>query len=349
MLAALARLATRRPKRVLAATFAVFLVAVVFGGPVAGLLNDGDAFSDPDAESLVTAERLADAAGANPRPSYVALVRPSAPVGSAAGRRAVRRVERELESVPEVARAVTASEAGERALVSRDGRSAVVLGFLRPRADEGKANDAVVARLGETPGVTLGGGALTGVEVGEQVGKDLARAEMIAFPILFLLSLFVFRSVVAALLPLFVGVLTIFGTFLGLRLVNEAAELSIFALNLTIALGLGLAIDYSLFVVSRYREEVARTGPGVDAVRATLGTAGRTVIFSALTVATALLSLVVFPQQFLYSMGIAGALAALLAGAVSLVALPALLAVLGPRVDALALPGWRRHTANPAA
>ncbi|MEA2142331.1 MAG: hypothetical protein QOI64_761, partial [Solirubrobacteraceae bacterium] len=146
-----------------------------------------------------------------------------------------------------------------------------------------------------------------------------------------------------ALLPLFVGLLTIMTTFLGLRLFNEATALSIFALNLAIGLGLGLAIDYSLFILSRYREEMARDGPGREALTRTLRTAGRTVVFSSLTVAAAMLSLLVFPQRFLYSMAISGSLTALAAGLISLVALPALLMLLGARVDALAPKRWRRR------
>lgn len=152
-------------------------------------------------------------------------------------------------------------------------------------------------------------------------------------------------------MPSFVGVLTIFGSFLGLRLVNEVQPLSVFAVNLVIALGLGLAIDSGRLrpptpllrgrsppraVVSRYREEIARSGPSPEAIRRTLQTAGRTVLFSALTVAAALASLLVFPLRFLYSMGLGGVLAALIAAAVSLAALPALLALLGSRVNALA-------------
>ena len=143
--------------------------------------------------------------------------------------------------------------------------------------------------------------------------KDLRTAEMLAFPILFLLSLIFFRSGVAALLPLMIGGLAIVGTFLLLRVANEFVDVSIFALNLTTGLGLGLAIDYSLFVVSRYREEIAKFGPGAQAMKRTMNTAGRTVLFSSITVAVALASLLVFPQRFLYSMGLGGALVALLA------------------------------------
>ena len=114
--------------------------------------------------------------------------------------------------------------------------------------------------------MTVGGYAVAVPQVVDQVSEDLARAELLAFPLLFLLSLIVFRGAIAALLPLFVGLLTIMGTFLGLRIFNEAMLLSIFALNLTIGLGLGLAIDYSLFVLSRYREEMERVGAGRDAL-----------------------------------------------------------------------------------
>ena len=159
-------------------------------------------------------------------------------------------------------------------------------------------------------------------------------AEMLAFPLLFLLSLLFFRSLVASVLPLMIGGLAIVGTFLILRIASEFGSISIFALNLTTALGLGLAIDYSLFIVSRYREEIAKDGPGLAAMRRVLATAGRTVFFSSLTVAAALASLLVFPQRFLYSMGLGGALVALFAALISLTVLPAVLTLLGTRVNA---------------
>jgi RND superfamily putative drug exporter len=171
--------------------------------------------------------------------------------------------------------------------------------------------------------------------VNTQVGNDLAHAELLAFPFIFLLSLLFFRSLVAALLPPLLGGLAIVGTFFLLRVVSTVTDLSVFALNLTTGLGLGLAIDYSLFIVSRYREEAARDGFGLGALRRTLQTAGRTVLFSSVTVAVAVAALAIFPQRFLYSMGIAGAIVVLLAATLALTVLPALLAVLGPRVNAL--------------
>jgi uncharacterized membrane protein YdfJ with MMPL/SSD domain len=238
---------------------------------------------------------------------------------------------------------VTSAEPG---LVARDGSAALVAVFAHAPADEAEVGERVQEALAGDPTMTLGGGALTGAAIGAQVAEDLARAELLAFPILFVLSLWVFRGVVAALLPLLVGLLTILATFLGLRVVNEATLLSVFALNLATGLGLGLAIDYTLFLVSRFREELGRGLEPRAAVAATLRTAGRTVLFSSLTVTAALLALLVFPQRFLYSMGIAGALTAIAAATASLTVLPALLVVLGHRVDALALRAWRGATAG---
>nr|MBA3358131.1 MMPL family transporter [Thermoleophilaceae bacterium] len=193
--------------------------------------------------------------------------------------------------------------------------------------------------------VRLGGFAAASADVNEQVENDLKRAELLAFPILFVLSLLFFRSTVAAALPLLVGGLAIVGTFAGLNAANEVTDISVFALNLTTGLGLGLAIDYSLFMVARYREEIAAVGTGEQALRRTMATAGRTVLFSSLTVAAAMASLLVFPQEFLYSMGIGGVLVTVIAAAVALVVLPAVLTLLGKRVNALA-PGWLQRRAE---
>ena len=166
--------------------------------------------------------------------------------------------------------------------------------------------EELVAALEGEEGVRVGGNAVAQQQVNEKVESDLQRAELIAFPILFLLSLLFFRSLVAAALPLLIGALAIVSTLLLLTVASQLTSVSIFALNLVTGLGLGLAIDYSLFVVSRYREELARSGPGWSALRRTMATAGRTVLFSSLTVAAALAALTVFPQNFLRSMGIGG-------------------------------------------
>ena len=182
----------------------------------------------------------------------------------------------------------------------------------------------------------LGGEQIAGAQANTEVGNDLAHSELLAFPFIFLLSLLFFRSLVASLIPPLLGAVAIVVTFFALRVVSSFADLSVFALNFVTGLGLGLAIDYSLFMVSRYREEAAASGFGAEALRRTLQTAGRTILFSSVTVAVALAALAMFPQRFLYSMGVAGAIVALVAATLALVVLPALLAVLGPRVNALA-------------
>jgi RND superfamily putative drug exporter len=231
--------------------------------------------------------------------------------------------------------------------VSRDGNATYLAVSLKPTGDKAEQDAArkIADDLEGRPGVSVGGIALAQEQVNKQVEKDLRMAEMLAFPFLFLLSLLFFRSAVAALLPLLIGGLAIVGTFLALRIANEFVDVSVFALNLTTGLGLGLAIDYSLFVVSRYREEIAKSGPGAEAMRRTLNTAGRTVVFSSITVAVALASLTVFPQRFLYSMGLGGALVALLAASIALTVLPAVLALLGNRVNAWA-PSFLRRRAE---
>ena len=333
MFAALTSLATRHPKRVVIAAVLVVVAAAVAGSSVADRL-DPYAADDPATES-VRADALLERAGVGAGVDVVALVDTSGGVASPEARARVGEVARGLRADPDVARVVT-FEQGGRALVARDGRSTYVAGSLRPGADENDAGERLIDRFEGRPGVTLGGFAVASPQVNEQVTEDLARAELLAFPLLFLLSFLFFRSVVAALLPLFVGGMAIVLTFLGLRVGSELGSISVFALNVTTGLGLGLAIDYSLFIVSRYREELAKVGPGAEAIRRTLATAGRTVLFSSLTVAAALGSLLLFPQRFLYSMGIGGMMVAVLAGAVALLVLPAVLALLGPRVNALA-------------
>ena len=205
--------------------------------------------------------------------------------------------------------------------------------------------NTLTKRFAHTPGVSLGGSGVANAQVNHLVGSGLAHAELLAFPLIVLLSVLFFRSFVASFLPPLLGGLTIVITFLVMRLVSELVGISVYALNFVIGLGLGLSIDYSLFIVSRYREEAAVHGFGAEALRRTLGTAGKTVMFSAATVAAAVASLCLFPQEFLYSMGIAGAIAALLAMTLALTVLPALLAVLGPRVNA----GAPRFLARAAA
>jgi uncharacterized membrane protein YdfJ with MMPL/SSD domain len=341
MFTRLADLTSRRPRIIVVAAVLLFVVSAGLGGTVADRLGPYGA-DDPDTESVAGDERL-EAGGVAPGVGAVLLLERDSSVRSAEGRAEVRRLARELASVPGVARVDSLLERGGRDLVSRDGRSTYLAATFSSREDENDIAERVQDRFEGRDGVVLGGPGIAELQVNEQVGEDLARAELLAFPILFLLSLWFFRSLVAALLPPLVGALTIVTTFLGLRIASEFGEISVFALNLVTALGLGLAIDYSLFIVSRFREELAKGFSREEAIRVTLATAGRTVLFSSLTVAAALAALLVFPQLFLYSMGIGGVIAALIACTVSLVVLPAVLYLLGPRVNALSPKFLRRR------
>ena len=338
----IARLADRRAWTIVIGAVLAGLAAAAIAGTVADRLGPFSA-QDADTESVRTSDRIEAATGLDSSPGVVAIVTPGGPVRSEKGRRRVAEVERTLRDTPGVgAVASPFSRGGSPAMVARDGRSAFVAATLRASTEDEDVAKHVERELGDARGVTLGGSALAEQTANETVETDLRRAELLAFPILLLLSFWFFRSLVAAALPLLVGGLSIVLTFVVLRVVSEGVELSIFALNLVTGLGLGLAIDYSLFVVSRYREEIAASGPGVEALVRTVRSAGRTVLFSSLTVAAALAALLVFPQEFLYSMGVGGVAVALIAALVALVVLPAILALLGERVNALSPKRLRR-------
>ncbi len=322
------------------------LIVAVIGAAVCGALGAGVAkhlspygANDPATQSVQATNRFQAAAGRQLDAGVVALITSrSGPVTSPATRARIRDVSRQLQAEPTVATVDSILTTPNPAIVSKDRRQTYVLAYFKPLSDQRLKDVAqqLENRFAGQADVALGGGAIANAQANTQVSHDLAHAELLAFPFIFLLSLLFFRSLVAALLPPLLGGLAILTTFLALRIVASVVDISVFALNLVTGLGLGLAIDYSLFMVSRYREEAAQSGFGRQALRRTLQTSGRTILFSSITVAMAIASLAIFPQRFLYSMGIAGALVALLAAMLALVVLPAMLAVLGPRVNALA-------------
>jgi RND superfamily putative drug exporter len=325
VLSRLAALGLRRPRLVVGLALLVFVLAAAYGGPAAGILERDRDFEAPASEATAARVAIEGATGAATEPGVLALV--DEPPGGAS----VARVAATLRADPSVASVATPPADRPSALVARDGRSSLVAATLRADADR----EATVERLEDTfarqPGVELGGSDVAVIQVNRQAAEDLAGSELLAFPVLVVLAFLVFRGV-AALLPLAVGVLAVVLTFALLRTLNLAYDLSPFALNLVIAAGLGLAIDYSLFLVSRFREELGAGLEVPDAVRRTMATAGRTVVFSALTVASAIACLYAFPVPFLESMAIGGALVSLVAGAVALTLLPALFVLLGHRL-----------------
>ena len=348
------RAVTARPRLTLLLALLFTALAVVAGSGVADRLSGGG-WEAPDSQSSYATAALAQRFPAS-QPNLILLVDArGASVDSPAVADEGRDLARRLAADPAVTGVTSYWGTRSPALRARDGGSAMITAQLRGSDDAvGKEVKRIAPafRGAHGPvGVTVGGSAAVRHEIQTVTQQDLVRAEMVALPITLLLLVMVFGSAVAALLPLGVGIVAILGTSAVLRGITEFTEVSVFAENLTTALGLGLAIDYALFVVRRFREEL---GPGVtarEAVAATLRTAGRTVLFSALTVAASLSAMLVFPQYFLRSFAYAGIAVVLLAAGAALVLLPAALVLLGDRVNSLDLRKAlrRRNSGDPGA
>ena len=326
----------------LALTVLFVAAAGVVGAPgVFGVLQGGG-FEDPSSESTKASELLQQRfAGGQPN-LVVLLTSSGATVDDPGVVEAGNAVAARLAAAEGVGQVVSYWSLGSPPpLRSVDGDRALVLAQLPGDDDQ---VEATIDRLGEELGdeqggltIELGGEDAVFASISTQVEQDLAKAESIAVPLTLVLLVLVFGSVVAALLPLAVGAIAVLGTFLVLYGIGSVTDVSIFSINLATALGLGLAIDYSLFIVSRFREELRNGLEPHDAVVRTVDTAGRTIVFSAVTVAVSLAALLMFPLYFLRSFAYSGIAVVLLAMLASLVSLPALLAVIGRGVDSLRL------------
>lgn len=345
MFSSLSKLATKRPYFVVVVAAVVAIAALLYGGSVSRELNTWG-FDDPGSEYFKALDTYHEAGGFDPTGEVIALIETDAPVTGARGRALVRRSERILRADPslEAIRSPFGAN-GDRALIARDGHAAIVVGYLKPAEINGEASDELLQQFKDLrdDGITLGGGAITRKVVSNTVEEDLRTAELIAFPLLFFFALIVFRGLIAALIPLGVGLVAIPFSYSVMRFFDQFSELSVFALNLVTGLGIGLAIDYSLLMVTRFREELENGADPRAAIGRTVATAGRTVFFSALTVAGAAASLLIFPQTYLYSMGVGGITVALTSALVALVILPAILALIGRRIDSFS---FARRNAN---
>ncbi len=349
MIDRLAQLATERTRRVLLIAGAVFLLAAALGAPVLTILkSENSEFQDHNAQNQQVLRAIEHATGQSAEYGVAALVPAAGDVRSdPAATAEARRVAALLATQPGFQRELDYSSTHLPALISRDGRFTLVLAAFATQDRSAAAVAHVRPELAGS-GVLFGGNDVTFHEINERTTSDLKRAETLAIPILLLLSFWVFRGLIAAALPLLVGGFAIVLTFLLLRIIDHVLGLSIFAANLVTGMGLGLGIDYSLFVLSRYREELARGLPTGAAIGRTLQTAGRTVLYSSLAVAGAAASMLAMPLRFLYSMGVGGAIVALSAGAVSLIVLPAVLVALGPRINSLAPKRLQRNAEQAA-
>ncbi|MET3806154.1 RND superfamily putative drug exporter [Nakamurella sp. UYEF19] len=330
------------------------LALVVFGMLGAGAFGrlKAGGFDDPSSDSA----RAASISGTHFQadPNLILLVTPDdGQLDSTASRAAGMALTKELAAQPHVQITASYFQAPVPQLAAADRTSALIL--IVVAGDQGqmvsRGLQITTAFGGEQHGVTVRAGGQAGVfsDINSHVSSSLVLAESIAIPVTMILLLLVFGSVVAALLPLLIGTFAIVGTFFELSLLASVTDVSVFAINLTTALGLGLGIDYGLLLVARFREQLATGAPVPDAVARTVATAGRTILFSAAAVVAALSTLTLFPLYFLSSFGYAGIGVVVIAALAALIITPAALALLGRRVDAGKLPfaGTARGSASP--
>lgn len=338
----LARIAVGRTRLILIVAVIVFIGAGAFGIPVVSHLSPPG--NDVNAESTKASVLYRKATGESIAPAVVALVTPKAGVSSAAGKARVHEIATELaktrivKSVQEPFDARGNLNPGAQSMVDKHQKSALVVVSFKSASESTSIDtaDALELQFKNDKDVVLGGRAIAEAQIDDTVTSDLVRSEIVAVPILLLLALLFFRGVIAAILPLALAAMVTFLTMSSVRVATEFMPMSSYAINLTTALAMGLGIDYALLMVSRYREALCEFGPGAEAIRKTIATAGRTVLFSAVTVAASLASLMVFPQVYLYSLGFAGLIVSAASALCSLLVMPAVLAALGTRVNALA-------------
>lgn len=351
MLQAIARLAIRAPRQIILVAALVALAAALFGIPVARHLSAGG-FQDPTSESAQAGRLLNEKFSQSDQQLLVTVTDPNgatAPAARAVGTDTVGA----LSASPHVMQVTspwTSPPAAAGELLSRDGKTGLIVATL-----DGGENDAQkyaralteqVAHDRDGVTVRAGGKAMIYAEITSQSQRDLLTMEMIAVPLSFVVLVWVFGGLVAAALPMVVGLLAILGSMSMLRLITFATDVSIFGLNISTALGLALAIDYTLLIISRYREEIAAGDDRDAALVRTMVTAGRTVLFSAITVALSMAAMILFPMYFLKSLAYAGIATVAFAAAAAVIVTPAMIVLLGDRLDSLDIRRLLRRALN---
>jgi RND superfamily putative drug exporter len=340
VLQGIARLAIAAPRRIIAVAALVLVGAAIFGIPVARSLSAGG-FQDPTSESAEAIKVLTDKFGQSDQQM---LIVETAPAGadSAQARQVGTDIVQQLKKSPlvfNVSSAWTSPPQAVAGLVSKDGKSGLIVANLKGGENNAQkyaktlAGDVVRDRDGVS--VRAGGVATVYTQINHQNERDLLLMESIAIPLSFVVLVWVFGGLLAAALPMALGGLAIVGSMSVLRLITFSTDVSIFALNLSTALGLALAIDYTLLIISRYRDEMADGSARDEALIRTMATAGRTVIFSAITVALSMAVMVLFPMYFLKSFAYAGVATVAFVAVAAVVVTPAAIVLLGPRLDAV--------------
>ena len=351
MLQAIARLAIRAPRQIILVAALVALAAALFGIPVAQHLSAGG-FQDPTSESAQAARLLSEKFAQSDQQLLVTVTDPNgatAPAARAVGTDIVGA----LSASPHVMQVTspwTSPPAAAGELLSRDGKTGLIVATLDGgENDAQKYAQALTEQVAhDRDGVTVraGGKAMIYAEITSQSQRDLLTMEMIAVPLSFVVLVWVFGGLVAAALPMVVGLLAILGSMSMLRLITFATDVSIFGLNISTALGLALAIDYTLLIISRYREEIAAGDDRDAALVRTMVTAGRTVLFSAITVALSMAAMILFPMYFLKSLAYAGIATVAFAAAAAVIVTPAMIVLLGDRLDSLDIRRLLRRALN---
>lgn len=337
MLGALARFVVRHTRLVLIGSVVALIGLAVLGVGAFGKLQT-EGFADPHADSTLAADVIEEHFDDDADLVFVVAAEEGS-VDDPAVASAGSALSAEMSADPALSDVVSYWQTGAPSMASADGAQALMVANLA--GDDAASVSERYSGSHDGLDVTVGGSAIVGEDIPEQVGRDLAVAESIAVPLILVLLILAFGSLVAALLPLAVGMLAILGTFGVLSVLAGMTDVSVFAINLTTGLGLALGIDYALLMVSRYREELSGGASVPDAVVRTVESAGRTIVFSGLAVSAALAALLLFPQYFLRSFAYAGVGVVVIAVLGAVIVLPALLAVLGTRVNAGALP-WAR-------
>jgi RND superfamily putative drug exporter len=336
----IALLAIAAPRRIIATALLVMVACGIFGIPVAKHLSAGG-FQDPTSESAQATKLLVDKFGQGDMELLISVTSGAGAQGTAA--RAVGTdIADQLKASPyvgDVTSAWTAPASAAPALISKDGKTGLIVAGITggESGAQQHAKDLAERLVHDRDGVTVraGGEAMTYVQINAQSEKDLLTMESIAIPLSFIVLVWVFGGLISAALPLAVGGFAILGSMAVLRAITLVTDVSIFALNLTVALGLALAIDYTLLIISRYRDELAEGADRDRALVRTMMTAGRTVLFSAMTVALSMVAMALFPMYFLKSFAYAGIAVVVFAAVAAIVVAPAAIALLGDRLDSL--------------
>ncbi len=338
MLRALARLAVRFRVSVCAVALALFPLAIFVGRDVFQKLRPGG-FSDPAAESSIARDLLEKQLGTGGVDLVALYTAREGSVEDPEAWGAVLAALARAEKEPHVQSMVSFYTTGAPWLVSRDKKQTfVVIGLSGDDVEKAAAAERLKPMFqADFMDVKFGGFTQVFRAINGTIEADLTRAELIAFPFTALLLVLIFRSLVSALLPLVIGGLSIVLALATLRVLSSVTEMSVFSANIVTVLGFGLSVDYSLFILNRYREEVPRRGSGWALVKA-VTTTGRAVAFSGITVAASLVGLFAFPHMVLRSIAIGGIAVTLTAVILALTLLPALIAVLGKHVDSLRVP-----------